>query len=407
MNSLAIGNRLSIVLLVAAQAIGVLPQAARADYPVGTSDVTYVDPDRGGRSIPADLYYPAQSEGPGAPLADPPPGGFASAAFGHGYQISSSAYAWIAGHLASIGCVTAVPRTAGGLFPDHGEFGLDLAFLAGKLRDSGEDPGSIFFGRMGPRTLVIGHSMGGGCSLLAAAGDTSITAVANLAAAETNPSAVAACAGIDRPALLFAGTNDCVTPPADHQIPMYEALGGWRTLVTITGASHCQFNAYSFLCDLGEFCEPGISRQAQQDLVRSLLEPWAKAVLLLDVDAAQAYQDLLETGTGFTYIQDGVPTGAGEPVPAAALPVRAYPNPFNAAVTIRISLDTGGPIELAIFDVAGRRVRTLIDGPVGPGALSLHWDGRDSGGRGVPSGVYLARLMAGPDVSTAKLVLIR
>ena len=55
---------------------------------------------------------------------------------------------------------------------------------------------------------------------------------------------------------MFCGTNDCVTPPADHQIPMYDALaGGWRTRVTITGASHCQFNSYSFLCALGEPCQ--------------------------------------------------------------------------------------------------------------------------------------------------------
>ena len=388
-------------------AVALTSQAALAQYPVGKSDVTYIDADRSNRQVPVDLYYPALAAGSNQPVADPPPEGFAAASFGHGYQMSASLYAWIAERLAWAGCVVAVPRTGGELFPSHEQFGLDLAFVARTLRDADADPDSPFFGRMGPRTLVMGHSMGGGCSFLAAASDPSITAVANFAAAETNPSAIAACEGLVRPVLIFAGTNDCVTPPAEHQVPMYETLAGWRTLVTIAGASHCQFNAYSWICELGESCTPDISRQAQQDLVWLLLDPWVRAVLFLDDAAAQQYQALLETGAGFTYLQSDIPTAAEPTIPVAACRLEAFPNPFNPAIALRAKIENAGPVRLAVFDVGGRLVRVIALRPLEAGQHTFHWDGRDAAGREAPSGVYLARLVSAGGTATVKLVLVR
>jgi alpha-beta hydrolase superfamily lysophospholipase len=391
----------------AAAMLVMLATAAAAQYAVGTADRTFVDPDRDDRPVPVDLYYPAESAGPGQPVAEPPPGGFGTVSFGHGYLLSSGLYAWVAERLASIGCVVAVPRTGGELFPDHAVFALDLAFAARTVRDAGQDPASPFFGRMSPRTLVMGHSMGGGCSFLAAAGDPSLTAVANLAAAETDPSAIAACGQLAVPALLFAGTNDCVTPPPDHQIPMYGALaGGWRTLVTITGASHCQFNAESFLCELGEACSPDISRQVQQDRVWLLLEPWVRAVLLQEAGAAAEFQLLLASGGGFTYEQEGGLTDA-PPSSAADLTVTAHPNPFNPATEIRVTVAEGGPVSVSVHDLRGRRLRTLFHGHLNPGRHDLRWDGRDGAGRELPAGVYLARAAGRDATAGCRLALVR
>ena len=399
--------RVALLLPVALLLSVLVVPAATAQYPVGTADATFTDPDRGGRAVPCDLYYPALGAGAGQPVADPPPEGFAAVAFGHGYQITAGNYAWIAQRLAALGCVVAAPRTAGELFPDHAAFGLDLAFVARALRDAGQDAGSAFFGRMGPRTLVMGHSMGGGSSFLAAAGDPSLTAVANLAAAETNPSAIAACGQIDRPALLFAGTSDCVTPPADHQLPMYEALTGWRTLVTLTGASHCQFNSYSFLCALGESCSPGISREVQQDRVWLLLRPWARSVLFLDAAAAQEFQALLEAGNGFTYLQSGAPVGVTASAAGSQLEVEALPNPFRSTTLLRAVVAVAGPARLAIFDLRGRLVRTLVEGHLEAGPHVFRWDGKDARGREAPAGVYLVRLGAGTGTARAALTLLR
>ncbi|MBM4131860.1 hypothetical protein FJ250_12680 [bacterium] len=382
---------------------------AHAQYAVGTADVTWNDPARGGRAVPVDLYYPATTAGAGQPVAVPAAGaGFAAVAFGHGFQMPAGAYGWIASRLAGIGCVVAVPRTGGELFPSHPQFALDLAFAARTLRDAGADPASPFFGRMGPRALVMGHSMGGGCAKLAAAGDPSLTAFATFAAAETNPSAIAACAALDRPGLLFAGTNDCVTPPAWHQIPMYGALGGWRALVTITGASHCQFNAYDFLCDLGESCSAGISRQAQQDTVWLLLEPWVRWVLLHEAGAGALFHERASAGAGFVCEQDGGVAAVGGAVPRPDWRLVAWPNPFNPAVDVTAELASAARVRLAVFDARGRCLRVLADGALAAGAHSYRWDGRDDTGRPAPAGCYLARLQGedGGGVSR-KLVLLR
>jgi pimeloyl-ACP methyl ester carboxylesterase len=396
-----------VAALVAALVIAAIPAAAQSLYPVGTRDVTYVDPDRGDRPVPADLYYPAVAEGPGQPVADPPAGGFPAAAVGHGYLMSAGVYAWVARELAASGCVVAVARTGGELFPDHAEFGADLAFLTRALRDAADDPASPLFGRMSARALVLGHSMGGGASFLAAAGDPTVTAVANFAAAETNPSAIAACATLDRPVLLFAGTNDCVTPPADHQIPMYEALtAGWRTLVTLDGASHCQFAAPSVTCSLGEFCSADISREVQQARTWELLGPWVLAVLRDDAGAAALFQERLVTTPGVSWQQGGLPT-ASPPAATVLQSVQVAPNPFNPRTVIAYELTAARTVTLEVFDLRGRLVRRLADGPRPAGRHAVTWNGVDGRGAGVAAGSYVYRLRAGEVEASGRLTLVR
>jgi len=381
-------NRLVVILAV----LALLPGLARAQYAVGTADITVYDPARDDRPVPADLYYPATVAGQDAPPAEPPAGGFATVAFGHGYLMGADLYAWVAADLAAGGCLVAVARTGGELFPAHAEFGLDLAFLTRALRAWGDDPGSPFCGRLNDRALVAGHSLGGGASFLAAASDPSVTAVANFAAAETDPSAIAACGQLTRPVVLFAGTNDCVTAPDDHQIPMFEALaGGWRTLVTLGGASHCQWAAYSWVCEFGESCEPGIAREAQQDLTLLLLRPWVRAVLLDDGEAAIAFQTLLDTTPGVTYQQAGGMTAAPPLDSARRLTLAAAgPNPFRSQLDLRVAAPGPQPVAVEVFDVSGRRIRVLAAAAPAP-AVSLRWDGRDDAGRAAPAGVYLVR----------------
>lgn len=381
---------LAMLLLIGCLAAG----SAAAQYPIGTQDVTFVDPDRQ-RQVPTNLYYPAVAAGANQAPADPPSGGFPVVSIGHGYQMSASLYAWVANDLAASGFVVAVPRTGGELFPSHSAFGLDLAYLTRALKEAGADPASPLFGRISDRSAVMGHSMGGGCSFLAAASDAAITAVANFAAAETNPSAIAACAEISRPVLMFAGGNDCVTPPATHQIPMYQALpDGWRTLITLGGASHCQFAAYSWTCSLGEgSCPPSISRAQQQGLTSALLRPWLRAVLQDDAAAEQEFQDLLVTTPDIAYEQQGqVATAAPIGRDQAGLTLRAAgQNPFRERLTLDLASRAAGLATIEVFDAAGRRVRTLPAIALDGRTASVIWDGRDAAGRRQPAGVYLVR----------------
>jgi hypothetical protein len=84
-----------------------------------------------------------------------------------------------------------------------------------------------------------------------------------------------------------------------------------------------------------------------------------------------------------------------------------YPNPFNPSTTIRFELPKNVPVQLTIHNLLGQRIRTLVDATKAPGAYSVMWDGRDSAGVPVASGVYFYRLKAGSFVETKKMLMVK
>jgi hypothetical protein len=84
-----------------------------------------------------------------------------------------------------------------------------------------------------------------------------------------------------------------------------------------------------------------------------------------------------------------------------------HPNPFNPRTTISFDLPQAGPVELAIFDVTGRRVRTLLRESRGAGTHEVIWPGTNDDGRQVASGVYLYELRAGSFVETKRMTLLK
>ncbi len=96
----------------------------------------------------------------------------------------------------------------------------------------------------------------------------------------------------------------------------------------------------------------------------------------------------------------------GPPAPAAA--VTGSPNPFNPRTELRFATARDGRAVLTVHDLRGRLVRTLVDGPLPAGTHTAVWDGRDSAGRALPTGLYMARLQAVGGVdATVKLTLLR
>jgi hypothetical protein len=84
-----------------------------------------------------------------------------------------------------------------------------------------------------------------------------------------------------------------------------------------------------------------------------------------------------------------------------------YPNPFNPTTQIKYSVNKLGNYELAVYNLLGEKVRTLISSQLSPGTYSIDWDGRNEFGKAVASGVYFYRL-SGKDISIIKkMVLIR
>lgn len=99
-------------------------------------------------------------------------------------------------------------------------------------------------------------------------------------------------------------------------------------------------------------------------------------------------------------------------LPAAARRLvlhRNTPNPFNPRTEIAYDLPAGfaGRVQLAVYDVAGRVVRRLVDREQTAGRQSVVWDGRDDGGRAAASGVYLYRIRAGDETAVDRMLLVR
>jgi hypothetical protein len=97
------------------------------------------------------------------------------------------------------------------------------------------------------------------------------------------------------------------------------------------------------------------------------------------------------------------------PEPNQVVLYPAVPNPFNPETTIRYELKERGHVSLAIYDVAGKLVRTLVDEVKMPlaGGYSATWDGRTNSGKPVASGVYFYRLLTKTFVETRKIVLLK
>ncbi len=103
---------------------------------------------------------------------------------------------------------------------------------------------------------------------------------------------------------------------------------------------------------------------------------------------------------------------AVEEVAGAALPERSalgqnYPNPFNPSTTIEYNLDVRGAVHLAIYDVLGQKVRTLVDAQQKPGRYRLQWDGQTDGGIPAASGVYIYRLTTPSHQESRQLTLLK
>jgi hypothetical protein len=104
-----------------------------------------------------------------------------------------------------------------------------------------------------------------------------------------------------------------------------------------------------------------------------------------------------------------------DPVTAVELPgvpikfhlYQNLPNPFNPTTTIKFDTAGEGRLDLRVYDVSGRLVRTLVDESRPPGRYSVIWDGRDNKGQPVASGVYFCRMTGTGITMTRKMVLLQ
>jgi dienelactone hydrolase len=219
-------------------------------------DVTVVRSD--GSTFVATVHYPGTSSAVNAPV-DSSSGPLPVLAFGHGFLSPVSLYLSTGAHLASWGMVVILPQSQGGLLPNHSAFALDLVASMDWLAAQATVAGSPWQGAIdGERRAVAGHSMGGGCALLAAKNDSRIRAVIGQAAANTNPSSIAAAVDVRCATRLIVGSQDTIVPPSSTST-MYPNLSGPAQSITITGGFHC-----GFIDSAIAFCDSGSISGAQQ-----------------------------------------------------------------------------------------------------------------------------------------------
>ena len=93
--------------------------------------------------------------------------------------------------------------------------------------------------------------------------------------------------------------------------------------------------------------------------------------------------------------------------PSAYTLLSNYPNPFNPGTDIGYRIPDAGYVELAVFDILGRKVRKLVNQEKAAGSYTVRWDGRNDVGEAVAGGVYLYRITAGDFTAVRKMLLVR
>ncbi|MBN2169928.1 MAG: T9SS type A sorting domain-containing protein, partial [Candidatus Krumholzibacteriota bacterium] len=227
--------------------------------------------------------------------------------------------------------------------------------------------------------------------------------------------------------------------PTSVTIELYRGLAyGWETLVAGHPAAAGSF-AWTVTGPVSADClvrvsdadDPGVSDTS--DAAFTIYRPldWVALDQMAGQIPCGELDDILVTfdSTGLpegTYEAEIVITSnAGDPVvvpvtvhvtedltpagqaPAALALGQNHPNPFNPRTTISFGLPEAGPATLAIFDVGGRRVRTLVSGELGAGRHHVVWDGRGDTGRSLASGVYFYRLETDGQVLGRKMLLLK
>lgn len=317
-------------------------------YQIGHTTITFNDPARTGgfgsgggtgRQIQTEIYYPATTAGDNAAAAT---GAFPVIVFGHGFAMAWDAYTNIWEHYVPDGYIMAFPRTEGSLIPapSHADFGLDLALVVQKIQAQNAISASVLYQHVNTNSAIMGHSMGGGATILAAQNNTNIKTIVGLAPAETDPSAIAAALNVSVPALIYSGSSDGVTPPTEHHIPIYDGLASnCKTFVSIVGGAHCYFANSNFNCDFGETTSStgiSIDRAAQQATTFASLDLWFDYILKGNTASLNTFLNEINTTPASEAISETTcASTAGFDMVSSTFEV-LYPNPVLTELILPI-----------------------------------------------------------------------
>ncbi|MBC8366817.1 T9SS type A sorting domain-containing protein [bacterium] len=147
----------------------------------------------------------------------------------------------------------------------------------------------------------------------------------------------------------------------------------------------------------------------QKSFALQLFIPLTGQVQIRFVASDETNPSLVEAGVDDFLLTAFIPiaTDAEELLPARLALGANFPNPFNPKTTLRFDMPSRAEVELAIYDVTGRRVNTLIKGVMDGGHHEVIWEGRDAKGKPVASGIYFSRLSSEGQLLTRKMLLLK
>jgi dienelactone hydrolase len=341
-----------LLAAIAAHSANLSSQAAQADW-------TLVDPDRDDREVPCMVWYSAESPGP-----------YPTVVFAHGFVMAPDDYEGLAEAFVEAGYVFVSIGTEQGFMPSHEAYGQDLAFVAHEISNNAVE--GVLDGAFDGRIAIGGHSMGGGASWLSAESNPPVDAYVVFAPAETNPSAIAAGASIEVPALVVSGTGDAVTPPATQHEPIYAAAvnSPCRAFVSITDGGHCGYADPGTLCDFGELGFQGLTHAEQLALSVSVVVPWLDAFLRDDLSGLDGLEQAAASGGLDLTLSCAL---------SVATPQREALKVFyqNPPTGLTLHNTTNHPMQVTLWSVFGRPVLQQTLGP------AAQWIPR------LPNGMYV------------------
>ena len=164
---------------------------------------------------------------------------------------------------------------------------------------------------------------------------------------------------------------------------------------------------------------PAVCDCDRDGMTEIIVSSWDQKTYMWDYDFAyspgrvapwpQFHHDARRTGLSTAPVYLDAPTPPGLPPPAAVEFLPPHPNPAHDAALIRWAVPAevaGDPLELAVFDLTGRRLATLASGPARAGRHSMEWALNTDHATRVGAGIYFLRLRLGATLTSRKLVVM-
>jgi hypothetical protein len=275
-----------------------------------------------------------------------------------------------------------------------------------------------------PRKVAVANGSGAGAGQGFAAGDQLILYEYNSFLVDIRGNVWAVPDG--GPAMILEGLIDRIWPLSDDEMnvtvagtdPFDSAPGGWRASMSTMDTTDVPYGDIVALHPSHCFI-PTVSALAldSDDLLYDiagdpdLLAHTPFDTLYFPVENQEHVSITPESALWFrAEIGRGSPAAVGPGVEApagGATLSQNHPNPFTASTTLQLAVPRQQRATLAIYDVTGQVVTTLLDDVVASGVRRAFWDGRDSQGGRVSSGIYFCRLTTEDGSRTRRMVLLR